>query len=59
MSPESSSFDPLLERALVTEQGEPNFLSIVTLMIRLVPAATKDNYMTVGCCGVSWVSDCR
>lgn len=59
MSPESSSFDPVLERALVTQQGEPNFLPIVALMIRLAPTATKDNYMTVECRGVSWICDCH
>lgn len=59
MSPESSSFDPVLERALVTQQGEPHLLPIVALMMRLAPTATKDNYMTVECrCG-SWVCDCH
>lgn len=43
MSPESPSFDPILDRALVWQQGEPNFLPIVALMIRLAPTATKDN----------------
>lgn len=57
MSPKSFSFNPVLERARVTQQGEPNFLPIVALMIRLAPTATKDNYMTVVCCGVSWVCD--
>lgn len=56
MSPESSSFDPVLKRALVTQQGEPHFLPFVALMIRLAPTATKDNYMTVEGHGV-W--DCH
>lgn len=59
MRPESSSFDPVLARALVTQQGQPNFLPIVALMIRLAPEATKDNYMTVVCYGISWVCDCH
>lgn len=59
MKPESSSFDPVLECALVTLQGEPNFLPIVALMIRLAPTVTKDNYMTVECHGESWVCDCH
>lgn len=59
MSPESSSFDPVLERALVTQQGEPHLLPIVALMMRLAPTATKDNYMMVECRGGSWVCDCH
>lgn len=43
MSPQSPSFDPILESSLVSQQGEPNFLPIVALMIRLAPTATKDN----------------
>lgn len=59
MSPESSSFDPVLERALVTQQGEPHLLPIVALMMRLAPTATNDNYMTVERRGISWVCDCH
>lgn len=45
MSHNSHSYDPILGHTLVavTQQGEPHFLSIVALMIRLAPTATKDN----------------
>lgn len=45
MSHNWRSYDPILGHTLesVTQQGEPHFHSIVALMIRLTPTATKDN----------------